>query len=186
MDDKVKECEFCIKGSQYVNGEYLCYAQTNSKKYHKEKFCKDNPNCYFKQNLALKEENEKLQRIRELAMRMHDDWNEFDPINESYIERIENKNKQLQQKNESLIEYAKYLTLEWKSKGYNDELELMTFNDFTDNENDLPSKNLKLQQKLDIAVEALDKIRWYRAMGKDVHRIQRISAQALYDIGEID
>ena len=47
-------------------------------------------------------------------------------------------------------------------------------------------KVTRIIEKLKITVEALDKIRWYRAMGKDVHRIQRISAQALYDIGEID
>ena len=52
----------------------------------------------IEQNLALKEENEKLNKIKEIALQMHYDWNEFDPINESYIDKIENNNKQLKEK----------------------------------------------------------------------------------------
>ena len=93
MDDK-KICNQVLKGlcncHCVENGTYPCFLE---KKY-----------LLKQQNLALKEENEKLQRIRELAMRMHKDWNEFDPINEGYIERIENKNKELEQKLKIAVE----------------------------------------------------------------------------------
>ena len=96
MDDKVKEIEPRCK--------HLVLDEC-SQEHHNN--CVGLRQCILdmeKQNLALKEENEKLQRIREIAMRIHKDWNEFDPINEGYIERIENKNKELEQKLKLAVE----------------------------------------------------------------------------------
>ena len=52
MDDKIEECEFYIVG--------LCSGVFKNRQ---SCFCNKNPNCYYKQNLALKEENDELKEL---------------------------------------------------------------------------------------------------------------------------
>lgn len=55
---EIKECEFLEKE---VDGCYLAGCIPKGYKTITNFKCKNNPNCYFKQNLALKKENEELQ-----------------------------------------------------------------------------------------------------------------------------
>ena len=53
----------------------------------------------------------RLQKIAAIAMQMHEDWNNFDDINENYIENIKTENSKLLSEKQILLESMERITI---------------------------------------------------------------------------
>lgn len=113
-----------------------------------------------KQLLHLTEENENLEKIKKIAMQMSKDWNDFDGINENYIEKMQNDLKPFQDPYFKGLSYEVIAELAKKSirvTKHNTELIKSIANALETTEK-WQEKYFKSKEEKTIALDALEKI----------------------------